>query len=102
MCGLCSYSVSRLLIVEGAQIEAVDQSTPRQVDDWAQHGEAGGLRLGVNKKKNPSILQPLEGEGLLAPLGVAGEGAIGKAAAASKSALMTRDMCSSGKPSVEV
>ena len=68
-------------IVQSAQVEATNEDTPRQVDDWAQGGETGGLGLGVNKKKNPSVLQSLEGEGFLAPFDVARESAVGKATA---------------------
>ena len=71
-----------LLVIQSVQVEKADQRAPGNIEQRAQEAQAGGLGGGVDKQQRAPIPQALQGEGLLAALDVAGEGAVGKAAAA--------------------
>lgn len=62
------------------QVEPADEEVAGDIDKRAQEGQEG-LGGGIDKQQRPPIAQALKGEGFLAALEVAGQGAVGKAAA---------------------
>lgn len=63
------------------QVEPADEQATGDIDKRAQEGQEG-LGGGIDKQQRPPIAQALQGEGFFAALEVAGQGAVGKAAAA--------------------
>ena len=74
--GLCAAT-----LVQRVQVEPADEEATGDIDKRAQEGKEG-LGGGIDKQQRPAIAQALQGEALLAALEVAGQGAVGKAAAA--------------------